>query len=223
MTSAQRILLRASCLCFFILHPSAFSLGEEIAWRTDYGKARKEAADKGRPLVIDMTTDDCFWCKQLDARTFADPGIVALLNGRCVPLKVDASRDPYLAQALRVQSYPTLVYASPTGKVHGYREGFLEAPALKAQPEMLLAPLTAPEWMTRDFEEAGKALAKSDYAKALPLLHGVLEDGKDRPVQAKARKLLQELEGQAAERLAKARKLADGGKKAEAEAAIHDL
>src|SRR5262249_42557227 len=103
-----RLVAITSALCIL---PSAFAKSEEVAWRDDYAKARKEAADKGRPLVIDLTTEDCFWCKQLDTRTFTDPDIVGLLNGSCVPLKVDSGREPFLAQALRVQSYPTLVYA----------------------------------------------------------------------------------------------------------------
>ena len=38
-----------------------------------------------------------------------------------------------------------------------------------------------------NFQEAGKAVAASNYARALELLRGVVEDGKDRPVQARAR------------------------------------
>ena len=59
--------------------------------------------------------------------------MAALLNDRCVPLKVDASKQPFLADALRVTNFPTLVFAGPDGKIVGYQEGFLEAPARKAQ------------------------------------------------------------------------------------------
>src|SRR5262245_24182983 len=89
---------------------------DEVQWRGDYNRARQEAAESGRPLVIDFGTAACYWCRQLDATTFRDPAVVALLNERCVPLKVDASRNPALAEALRIQSYPTLVYAAPDGR-----------------------------------------------------------------------------------------------------------
>ena len=56
---------------------SAF--GQEVQWRYDYGKARREAETKSLPLVIDIGTENCYWCKQLDARTFRDPA--GLLEG----------------------------------------------------------------------------------------------------------------------------------------------
>ena len=34
-----------------------------------------------------------------------------MLNDHCVPLKVDANREPRLAQALRIQAYPTMILA----------------------------------------------------------------------------------------------------------------
>src|SRR6516164_8207827 len=110
-----------------ILHPSSLLQAEEIDWRTDYNKARQEAAEKGRPLFLDFGTENCVWCKQLDARTFTDPDLVALLNRRYIPVKIDGSRNPGLTEALHIQNYPTLVYASPDGRILGYQEGFVEA------------------------------------------------------------------------------------------------
>ena len=56
------------------------------------------------------------------ARTFIDPAVVALLNDRCVPLHIDAGR-PDLIEKMNIQTFPTLVYASPEGRVLGYQEG----------------------------------------------------------------------------------------------------
>jgi outer membrane protein assembly factor BamD (BamD/ComL family) len=50
-----------------------------------------------------------------------------------------------------------------------------------------------------------------------------VEDGKDRPVQVKARQMLQDLERQAAERCARARGLSDKGRSAEAVDALNEL
>ena len=50
--------------------------------------AREEALENNKPLLIDVGTDNCHWCKQLDATTFRDPAIAALVNERYVPLKV---------------------------------------------------------------------------------------------------------------------------------------
>src|SRR5689334_11531047 len=106
--------------CLWLLSAGG-ARAQEVAWRQDYSQARQEAASKGRPLVIDFGTENCFWCKQLDARTFRDPEIARLLNERCVPLKVDAQRHAALANALHIQNYPTLVFASPEGKILGFQ------------------------------------------------------------------------------------------------------
>src|SRR5271165_6652080 len=103
-----------SCVVLGVLLAAESSArSEEIPWRTDYNAARQEAARTGRLLVIDLGTENCTWCRELDARTFRDPGLIALMNQRCVALKIDGNRSPALAEALRVQTYPTLVLAAP--------------------------------------------------------------------------------------------------------------
>jgi tetratricopeptide (TPR) repeat protein len=77
--------------------------------------------------------------------------------------------------------------------------------------------------MKRDYESAGKAIGSSDYARAIALLRNVVQDGKDRPVQVKATQLLQDLEQQAAGRLARARQLADKGQTTEAIDTVTEL
>jgi tetratricopeptide (TPR) repeat protein len=188
---------------------------DEVQWRKDYNAARKEAAEKSRPIFLDIESDDCYHCRRLDAITFRDPAIVALLNERFIPLKIDGPREQALVQALRVNAYPTMVIAASDGKILGIIEGFLEANRLQDQLQRGLAAST-PDWMARDFQEATKAIASGEYGQAVGLLKRVLEDGKDRPVQSKARQVLLELEQQATGRLTKARQMEDRGQTLEA-------
>lgn len=192
---------------------------DEVRWRRDYNSARKEAEEKNRPLMIDFGTEHCFWCKRLDTTTFQEASVISLLNEQYVPLKIDAEREAALAQTLHISSYPTIVFGAPDGRiigtVVGYKEpgeflGILQRTAATASPP------PAPEWMTRDMQEAAKAAAGSDYSRALSLLKGILEDGKDRPVQQKAKQLVQDIEQQAAGRLARAKQLEDKGQSVEA-------
>jgi thioredoxin-like negative regulator of GroEL len=149
--------------------------------------------------------------------------VVTVLNERFIPLKIDADREAALAQLLRIQSYPTLVLAAPDGKILGTQEGFLEAGALHERLQRTLLAVSNPDWMKHDYQEAVKAIAASDYPRALSLLRNLLGDGKDRPVQVQARQLLQNLEKQAATRLTEARRLADRGQTADATDALTDL
>jgi thioredoxin-like negative regulator of GroEL len=206
--------LAALVAWFFVA--AAARAGDEVGWRFDYNTARREAQEKGLPLIIDFETDNCFWCKKLDDVTFRDPNVMAVINDRFIPLRVDARRNAPLTDALHVQSFPTVVMAAPDGKIVGTFEGFLEPDRMQERLQQALAVLSNPEWMTRDYQEAARAIASSDYARASALLKGIVEDDRGRPIQVKARQLLGELEQQAAGRLARAKQLEDKGQATEA-------
>ena len=210
-----RLVVGCSLACLlsaWVSHAAA----QDVEWRTDYGKARKEAVQKGLPLIIDFSTENCYWCRQLELRTFSDAEVIALLNDRCIPLHIDAGRNPDLIEKMNIQGFPTLVYASPEGRVIGYQEGFIEAPVFRDQVTRTVNAVAAPEWMTRDYDEAAKAAGRKDYARALTLLKSIVEDGKERLIQTKARQLMADVEQRAAERLTSAKQLADRGETAEA-------
>jgi thioredoxin-like negative regulator of GroEL len=196
---------------------------QEIQWRTDYNLARKEALEKGLPLFLDFGTENCFWCKKLESTTFREPVIQGLLNHKFIALRVDANREPNLTELLRIRSFPTLVLAGPDGKILGTLEGFMEGARLQDHLQRILASISNPEWMTRDYDEAARAIAASDYARAVALLKSITEDGKDRPVQLKSRQVLADLEQQAAGRLLHAKELDDRGQTNDAMAALSDL
>jgi hypothetical protein len=222
--------LRLTCLCCVgaLMHTVflASTRAQEVEWRLDYGKARQEAVEKNRPLFIDVGTENCHYCKQLDLRTFKDPTIVALLNERCIPLKVDADHHAKLAEALRVEYYPTLVFATAEGKILGYQQGFVEAPALHERLNKLFfspAAAAAASNPNRDIDEAKRAITGGDYLRAIVLLRPIAENAKDAAAQKKASQLLQDLEQQAAGRCAEARQLAEHGKVPQAVETVTEL
>jgi thioredoxin-related protein len=199
------------------------SAGESVQWRADYNEARRESAEKGKPMLIDFVTEDCMYCRKLDATTFRDPAIVSLLNERFVCLKIDAGRETTLSQALRITAYPTMILGASDGKIVTMIEGYMEAGRLGEHLQRALTTATTPDWMARDFQEATKAIAAGDYSRAVSMLKAIGEDGKDKPVQVKARKVLDELEQQAATVLARAKQMEDRGQPLEAADQLSDL
>ncbi len=223
--------LRLFCLCCACCLPhmvlSASATAQEVEWRLDYGKALQEAIDKNRPLLIDVGTENCHFCKQLDMRTFKDAAIVRMLNERCIPLRIDAEQHPRLAEALRVEYYPTLVFATPEKKILGFQQGFIEASALRERLNKLfftaaLAGGGAPN-ANREIDEAKRAIAVGDYPRAIALLKPVAETAKDAAAQSQARQLMQDLEQQAAGRCAEARQLVENGKVTQAVETVTEL
>lgn len=214
------------------------AFAQQVRWRHDYNIARREAEDSSRPLVIDFGTENCFWCKKLDQTTFLDADVIAIMNEKFIPLKIDASREASLAGALQIHSYPTIVLATPDGRILDRLVGYKEAGEFyqilkrtlasvpSSPPTAAASPPTADpkaELQSRDYQEATKAIATSDYSRAIVLLKGILEENNDRSVQLKAKQLLNDIEQQAAGRLARARLLQDKGQASEAIEIATDL
>jgi thioredoxin-related protein len=195
---------------------------DQVTWRTDYDAARKESTDKNLPLFISFSSDDCVHCRRLENGPFRDAAVLGLLNERFIPLKLEAKLAPKLAQALRIQVYPTMIVAATDGKIIGFLEGYLDAKPLADNMGRCLA-LVQPDELTRDYQDAAKALANNDVPKALTLLKGVVADGKERPVQVQARQALQEIDRQAAGRLALVKQLHEKGQANEALDALTEL
>lgn len=206
-----------SCLALIILALGAPLTAQaqapaSIPWRTEYQAARQEAQEKNLPLLLDFGTKDCFWCKKLDDITFKDAKVSSLMIERFVCLKIDAERDPDLTRTLRIERFPTIVLAAPDGKLLNSLEGFKDAAAFHEILQRVLATLTDPDWMIRDFQVAQKALEAQDYSRAISTLKSIVEDGKGRSTQVKAQKALLDLEQQAAGRLTEAQQLVKQGK-----------
>ncbi|MCI0641355.1 MAG: DUF255 domain-containing protein [Gemmataceae bacterium] len=189
---------------------------EPIKWRPDYNVARKEAQDKGLPLVLDFGTQSCYWCRKLDETTFRDPKVIGVLNERFVAIKIDAQREPALTSSLRITAFPTLVLAAPDGKILAAIEGYQDAARLYESLHRALAVLSPPEWMERDYKLALQWLQKEEYGQATNALRNIVADGKVRPLQINAQRLLDDLERKATFQLAKARDLQEKGQSEEA-------
>jgi len=163
----------AAIALVFVGHLEA---AEGVQWRSDYSKAVQEAAASNRPLLLDFGTKACVYCRKLDATTFRDPTVIRLLNERFVPVKIDGDRDPKLVQAMRIESYPTLVVAGPDGSVLAMHPGYLDANEMNRFLQGGLAKLSkSPERVSRanttKSDEASTLLhlAKKDFQEGFYL------------------------------------------------------
>jgi thioredoxin-like negative regulator of GroEL len=228
MTATRtKFTLLALCSAAWLLQSAICNLqsaiAEEVDWRSDYNAARKEAAEKNRPIILDFGFESCVFCQKLDATTFRDADVVKRVNARFIALRIDIRKDPTLSDKLGLQMFPTVVFASPEGHILGKIEGYQEPGPFQDNLDRVLDLVENPESMKRDYETAGKAIGASDYARAIVLLKNITQDGKERPVQVKAKQLLHDLEQQAAGRLARAKQLSDKGQTTEAIDTVTEL
>lgn len=127
--------------------------------------------EEPRVILIDVYTDWCKWCKEMDKQTFSHPVIADLLNTKFYPVKFDAeSKEPVtftgytfkndgrthqLAAALLQgqMSYPSVAYM--TGKL----ELLFAVPGFYPPKdyEPLLHFILDKEYSTTDFESYKKS------------------------------------------------------------------
>jgi hypothetical protein len=105
----------------------------KIEWRTDYQKARQEAREQGRPLLLLCGTSSCHWCDRLEEAIRKDADSSKLLQESLVPVKLSAADNLALFTALKIEKYPTILLASNEGKILRRLEGFHEAETLNKE------------------------------------------------------------------------------------------
>lgn len=203
--------------------PVAGRAADPVEWRHDYNAARKESAEKGLPLLLSIGTEECMYCRKMEATTFQEAALAGLLNARFIPVRIDAHKEQTLTNALKVQVYPTTVLAGPDGKIHAFLQGYITADQLNEHAGRAVLAVTTPDWVARDLEAASKAAAGSDYTRAVSLLKGIVAEAKLSPARTKAKQVLDEIEQQAADKLARAKSLDDDGEATAAAEALTDL
>jgi thioredoxin-related protein len=100
---------------------------EAALWRT-WDEGLKEAGASQRPIVVDVYTDWCGWCKRMDRDVFARNDVREYLSKRFVPIKLNAESGTLgqyqgkslssraLAARFRVTGYPTTVFLNSDGE-----------------------------------------------------------------------------------------------------------
>ena len=111
-------------------------------WEDDFEKAKKEAAETGRPILIDFSGSDwCSWCIRLDQEVFSKSAFKKYAKKELVVFLADfphrkklpkktAEQNERLRKTYRVTGFPTVLLVDPDGKLiakTGYQEGGAKA------------------------------------------------------------------------------------------------
>jgi thioredoxin-related protein len=95
-----------------------------IHWGRDYETAVKAATKSHKLMMVDMFTDDCVWCRRLDAYVYPSKEVLKE-SGNFVPLKMNAEYEGRTAAGVYgVEGYPTVLFLNSNGdlvyKIIGY-------------------------------------------------------------------------------------------------------
>jgi len=166
----------------------------EIEWLTSYRESRKQSKDFNIPILIEVTGNNCFYCKKMNLTTLNNPTVVNLINKNFISLKIDSTKDREIAMSLGVRLLPTFIIADPHGSVISSIEGFSPAEEFKLFIINSLAKFSNDYDSSSLLAEATIASGKGDVEKAKVVLHRIIKREPLTITGKKAEALLAELE-----------------------------
>jgi thioredoxin-related protein len=111
---------------FLMVAMAASAAPAPVRWR-DWDSGLKEARDKKLPVLVDVYTDWCGWCKRMDRDVYSQPEVRDYLSRKFVTVKLDAeATDPAryedqdytgrtLASHFGITGYPTTIFLRASG------------------------------------------------------------------------------------------------------------
>jgi protein disulfide-isomerase len=127
----------AAILAFMTLARAA----EPEGWITDFEQAKKAAAEKKLPILMDFSGSDwCIWCKRLDSEVFTQKAFKDYAKDNLVLFMADfpmrskqseelRKQNIKLQSSYRVAGYPTVILVDAQGQETartGYEKGGAE-------------------------------------------------------------------------------------------------
>lgn len=111
---------------------------DRIEWHSyDDGMARSKFEKK--KVFLYFYAEWCAYCRDMDLKTFKDPGVIGVLNRNFIPIRLDSDREQAAAALFRVKGLPDSWFLAESGDVIGHRPGFIPADQLMKILEVVLS------------------------------------------------------------------------------------
>ena len=139
MTQLRRILTMATLMLGAQALLGAPAFAENVIKWKSFEKGLKDAATGRKYSFVDVYTDWCGYCKQLEATTFKAKPVLAELEKHFESIKFNAESEDVvtwkgkqmtmreLSAAWGVEGFPTMLFLNPKGEIIGSFASFAEA------------------------------------------------------------------------------------------------
>jgi len=129
-----------------------------VQWYS-YEDAFVKARRENKYIMVDFYATWCKWCKKMEAETFTDPDVQALLGADFVSVKIDSESADRVVHEMRqmamfeladvygVDSFPTIWFLKPDGTRAKELKGYM-APA---EFSKYLVYIKSGEYVNREF------------------------------------------------------------------------
>jgi uncharacterized protein YyaL (SSP411 family) len=105
--------------------PSARADNPAVAWQPWSDAAFAQAAREHKFVLLDLEAVWCHWCHVMDAESYHNPQVVALLNQRFITVRVDQDSRPDLASRYEDYGWPATIVFAADGSEIVKRRGFI--------------------------------------------------------------------------------------------------
>lgn len=91
-------------------------MGAEINWNSSFAEAQVKAKKESKPILVIITTEQCRWCRKLEATTLEDDTIISTINSKFSAVHVTRDKSVY-PKNLTAKMVPMSYFLDPNGKV----------------------------------------------------------------------------------------------------------
>jgi len=130
----RRILLVLTALLALGFVPQRASADESlVVWREFSDAVFEQAARENKYVLLHMAAVWCHWCHVMERTTYRDPAVLALIEQRYIPVRVDQDARPDLSYRYERWGWPATIMFDKDGNEIFRRQGY--------QPPELFAKL----------------------------------------------------------------------------------
>lgn len=124
-----KILFQSFILLFFAGSVWAADISEqvqEVSWQSWSGSVFEQAKTENKLVLLDLTAEWCEFCKKMDATTYRDPRILALLKQDYIAVRVDEKDSPELAKRYEKAGRPATIIFNSQGTEIIRKRGYIK-------------------------------------------------------------------------------------------------
>ncbi|HIH98203.1 MAG TPA: DUF255 domain-containing protein [Thermoplasmata archaeon] len=120
----------ATLISLFLFVSSIWSLEDPkkndlIAWQEWTAESFAKAKKEDKLVIMDLEAVWCHWCHVMDAKTYHDPNVAALINKHFVPIRVDQDAHPDISNRYEEYGWPATVVFDANGKEIVKKRGYI--------------------------------------------------------------------------------------------------
>ncbi len=87
-----------------------------ISWRDWSEEAFEAARSQDKQVLLTLGATWCHWCHVMDETSYADERVIALVNSRFIPVRVDVDQRPDISLRYNQGGFPSVAFLTGSGE-----------------------------------------------------------------------------------------------------------